>query len=144
MDHGEKAARRMLAGLCVEQKLADRATIDRWQKAVQDGAFDPDMCAEEILEKVGPKVGQSAELLARAGGLERDFLMMSQQTGLRGASRQVRRAGKGFMAVLVMNLIAISAYSLIIGAILVLLRHLYGWSYDGAIDNMVESVRNMF
>jgi len=132
-----------LAGLCIEQNLADRAIVKRWQKSVHEGGFDADACAAEILEQVGPKVGQSSELLARAGGLERDFLMHSLQTGARGVTRKVRRATRGFMALMVANLVAIAAYSLVVGAILILLRHLYKWSYDGAIDRVVDLVRGL-
>ena len=144
MDQGERAARRILAGLCIEQKLVDRKIAKRWQAAVQSGSFDPDACADEVLADAGDKVNQSAEVLARAGGLERDFLMMSLQTGMRGATRRAKRAGKGFLAYLLANLIAIGAYSLVVGALLILLRDRYGWSYDGAIDRVVDFVRGLF
>ncbi len=113
MDQAKQASRRLMAGLCVEQKLADRKLVKRWQEAVQAGEFDSDACADEILESVGDLLDTSPGLLARAGGLQRDFLMMSLQTGARGAVRNAKRKGKGFVAYLVANLVAISAYSLI-------------------------------
>jgi len=143
MDQGQKAARRLLAGLCIEAKLADRKIIQRWQETVPQGSFDPDACANEILESAGEAAEQNSQILARAGGLERDFLMMSQQTGIRGASRRAKRAGKGFMAYALANLIAIGAYSLVVGALMVLLRYHYGWSYDGLIDGAVSWVQNL-
>ena len=143
MDQGKIAARRLLAGLCIDQKLVDRGIVKRWQGRVQEGQFDPDACAEEVLDDAGEALTSHAPLAARAAGLERDFLMMSQQTGIRGASRRVRRAGKGFMAVVLANFIAIGAYSLVVAALMVLLRYHYDWSYDGWIDRAVAFVENL-
>ncbi|MEZ6004176.1 MAG: hypothetical protein R3F17_13925 [Planctomycetota bacterium] len=138
MENGDRAARRLLAGLCVEQKLADKQAVKRWQDAVVQGSFDPDACADEILASAETGIASSPTLLGRAAGLERDFLMMSRQTGIRGATRAARKTGRTFMAYLVANLIAIGAYSLVVGALLILLRYHYGWSYDGFIDRMVK------
>ncbi len=143
MDQGQKASRRLLAGLCIEQKLVDRSIVKRWQSRVHEGSFDADACADEVLEDAGEKAASHAPLAARAGGLERDFLMMSQQTGIQGASRRVKRAGKGFMALALANFIAIGAYSLVVGALMVLLRYHYDWSYDGWIDRAVGWVENL-
>jgi len=143
MNHAQKATRRLLAGLCIEANLADRKIVNRWQASVKDGSFDPDACAAEILEQDGPAAEQNSQILARAGGLERDFLMMSQQTGIKGATRRAKRAGKGFMAYALANLIAIGAYSLGGGALMVLLRYHYKWSYDGIIDKAVGWVEGL-
>lgn len=144
MDQSQQASRRLLAGLCIEQKLPDRKLIKRWQDAVQAGEFDADTCADEILESVGDKILISPELLARAGGLQRDFLMHSLQTGARGAIRKAKRQGKGFLAYLVANLVAISAYSLILAVVAIMLRQQRGWSYDGAIDGLIRFVTDLF
>ncbi len=144
MDQAKQASRRLMAGLCIEQKLPDRKLMKRWQDAVKAGEFDADACADEILENVGDQVDTSSELLARAGGLQRDFLMMSLQTGARGAVRNAKRKGKGFLAYLVANLVAISAYSLILAALAILLRQKYDWSYDGAIDGLIRFVTDLF
>ncbi len=144
MDQAKQASRRLMAGLCIEQKLPDRKLMKRWQDAVKAGEFDADACADEILENVGDQVNTSSELLARAGGLQRDFLMMSLQTGARGAVRNAKRKGKGFLAYLVANLVAISAYSLILAAMAILLRQKKDWSYDGAIDGLIRFVTDLF
>ena len=144
MDQAEQASRRLLAGLCIEQKLPDRKVLKRWQEAVQNGDFDSDACAEDILENVGDQVRTSSELLARAGGLQRDFLMMPLQTGARGAVRKAKRQGKGFLAYLIANLVAISTYSLILASVAILLRQKNGWSYDGAIDGLIRFVTDLF
>ncbi|MCP5023285.1 MAG: hypothetical protein GY930_16135 [bacterium] len=144
MDQAKKASRRLMAGLCIEQKLPDRKLVKRWQETVHSGSFDADTCANEILENVGDQMDTSAELLARAGGLQRDFLMMSLQTGARGAVRNAKRKGRGFLAYLVANLVAISAYSLILAAMAILLRQNRGWSYDDAIDGLIRYVTHLF
>ncbi len=144
MDQAKQASRRLMAGLCIEQKLPDRKLVKRWQETVQSGSFDADACADEILENVGDQMDTSSELLARAGGLQRDFLMMSLQTGARGAVRNAKRKGKGFVAYLVANLVAISAYSLILAAMAILLRQKRGWSYDEAIDGLIRFVTDLF
>jgi hypothetical protein len=144
MDQSQQASRRLLAGLCIEQNLPDRKLVKRWQETVHTGEFDADICADEILEDVGDRVHTSAELLARAGGLQRDFLMMSLQTGARGAVRKAKRQGKGFLAYLIANLVAISTYSLILAAMAILLRQKKGWSYDEAIDGLIRFVTDLF
>lgn len=144
MDQAQQASRRLLAGLCIEQKLPDRKLLKRWQETVQTGEFDADACADEVLEDVGDQVRTSMELLARAGGLQRDFLMMPLQTGARGAVRNAKRKGKGFLAYLVANLVAISTYSLILAAMAILLRQKKGWSYDEAIDGLIRFVTDLF
>ncbi|MDF1836395.1 MAG: hypothetical protein P1V35_00875 [Planctomycetota bacterium] len=144
MDRSQQATRRLLAGLCIEQNLPDRKLVKRWQATVHDGEFDADACADEILEDVGDRVHSSSELLARAGGLQRDFLMMSLQTGARGAIRKAKRQGKGFLAYLFANVVAITAYSLILAAMAILLRQQNGVSYDNAIDGLVRFVTDLF
>jgi hypothetical protein len=144
MDQSQQAARRILAGLCIEQNLPDRKLVKRWQAAVQSGEFDPDECADEILDDVGDRLHTSPELLARAGGLQRDFLMMSLQTGARGAIRKAKRQGKGFLAYLVANLVAISTYSLILAVMAIMLRQKRGWSYDEWIDGFIRFVTDLF
>ena len=144
MDQSQQASRRLLAGLCIEQNLPDRKLVKRWQASVHAGEFDADACADEILADAGDKVQASPQLLARAGGLQRDFLMMSLQTGARGAIRNAKRQGKGFLAYLLANLLAISAYSLVLAAMAILLRQQKGWSYDEAIDGLIRFVTNLF
>lgn len=144
MDQAKQASRRLMAGLCIEQKLPDRKLVKRWQETVHSGSFDADACADEILEDVGDQVDTSSQLLARAGGLQRDFLMMSLQTGARGAVRNAKRKGKGFVAYLVANLVAISAYSLILATMAILLRQKKGWSYDESIDGLIRFVTDLF
>ncbi|MCA9002088.1 MAG: hypothetical protein KDB61_09205 [Planctomycetes bacterium] len=144
MSQSEKASRRVLAGLCIEQNLPDKKIVKRWQESVHQGEFSPDECADEILENVGDRVDASPELLARAGGLERDFLMMSLQTGARGAIRSAKRKGKGFMAALVANLIGVGSYSLVLAILAILLRQKYSWSYDGWIDGFIRFVTDLF
>lgn len=135
----QQAWERVAAGLLVECGLADKKVAKRWQSAVMQQEWDADACAREILAASG---GQLAEprLVERAGRLERDLLMASFQRGVRGASRRARGAARNGAAFFVANVVAISVYSAIILALLILARVNYEWSLDGIIDRMVDAV----
>jgi len=129
----ERAWQRMRAGLLVELGIADRGATKRWQESVLAGEFDADACARDILGKSGVP-GDDPRVLERTSRLERDLLMMPLQRGIKGASRRARGAARGGAAFLLANLIAILVYTLILVAIVMLLRVNNGFSLDGMID----------
>ena len=133
----------MLAGILVEQKLADKSTAKRWQDAVIRGEFKADAAAEDLIAASADHL-ESPKVLERAGRLERDLVMMPLQSGVRGAGRGARRAARGGSAFLVANLLALTAYTLIIVSIAFLLRAQKGTSFDGMIDSVLESLGSLF
>ncbi len=137
------AWRRVSAGLLVEVGLADKKATKRWQAAVVRQEWDADAAARDILtaSQAGNQSGTSdPKFVERAGRLERDLLMSSFQSGVKGASRRARGAARNTTAFLVANLIAIVCYSAIILALAILARVKYEWTLDGIIDRMVEAV----
>jgi len=135
----ERSERLVLAGLLADLGLADKRVVKRWQDAILRGEFDPQACARELLEGAS-FAPDEPRLIERAGRLQRDLLMMPFQRGLRGAGRRARMATRTGMAYLVANLIAISVYTLVLVAIMLLLRVQYDTSFDGAIDRFLELV----
>lgn len=133
--------KRVAAGLLVETGLADKKTAKRWQSAIVQQGWDADACAEEILSYPGARAALSdPQILHRAARLERDLVMASFQKGVRGASRRVRGAARNTTAFFVANVIAILVYSAIILALLMVARIGYGWSLDGMIDTIKNTV----
>ena len=131
--------RLVLAGLLADLGLADRKVVKRWQDAILRGEFDPQACARELLA-AATCAPDEPRLVERASRLQRDLLMMPFQRGLRGAGRRARAATRTGMAYLVANLIAISVYTLVLVAIMLLLRVQYGTSFDGAIDRFLKLI----
>lgn len=134
-----RAWRRVSAGLLVEVGLADKKATKRWQAAVVRQEWDADAAARDIL--AASAAGTSdPKFVERAGRLERDLLMSSFQSGVKGASRRARGAARSTTAFLLANVIAIVCYSAIILALAILARIKYEWTLDGIIDRMVEAV----
>lgn len=138
-----RAWRRVLAGLLVEQGIADKAATKRWQEAVIRGEFKSDAAAEDVIAASNAGADHP-KVLERAGRLERDLMMMPLQSGVRGAGRGARRAVKGGSAFLLANLLALSAYTLIVLVIAFLLRWQRGTSFDTIIDNIKEGLGSVF
>lgn len=136
---GGRAADRVVAGLAADLGLADRKVVQRWQQAVIRSEYDADACARELLASANVAPDEP-RLVERAGRLQRDLLMMPFQRGMRGAARRARGASRRGMAYLVANLIAISVYTLVLVAIMLLVRVNYDFSFDGAIDRVLELV----
>ena len=139
----QRAWRRVLAGLLVEQRLADKAATRRWQDAVIRGEFKADAAAEDLIGASRDKL-DSPKVLERAGRLQRDLLMMPLQSGVRGAGRGARRAVRGGSAYLLANLLGLLAYTLIIASIALLLRAQRGTSFDALIDSILGTVGSLF
>lgn len=136
---GDRVTRRVLAGLIADLGLAEKKTVKRWQQAVIRGEFDADACARDVLEGANLSP-EEPRLVERAGRLQRDLLMMPFQRGLKGATRRARGASRRGMAYVVANLIAISVYSLVLVAIMLLVRVNYDFSFDGTLDGFLELV----
>jgi hypothetical protein len=130
---------RIAAGVLVDVGLADKAVVKRWQAAVLAQEWDADAAARAILASSAGAMADP-KFMARAARLERDLLMSSYQRGVKGASRRVRGAAKNSTAFFVANVVAISAYSAIILALLILARVSYDWDLNGIIDRMVDAV----
>jgi len=132
----ERASDRLLAGLLVEQGLADKDVARRWQASVVQGDWDADACAREVLER---SAGATADprILERAGRLQRDLVMSAFQQGMRKAVRSARGAARHGSAVLIANFVALLCYSLILIAIAFLLRVRWNWSFDQIIDRAI-------
>ncbi len=121
--------KRLIAGMALEQGMADAKVAKRWQESVVQGRFDPDACAEEIL--VSERVDREDDrLLHRSGRLLRDFLMA------RGAGRKARRAARGGLAFLLAQGLAFLALAGILVACMILLR-LKGVSFDEFLDRIL-------
>ncbi len=134
-----QAFERIAAGVLVDVGLADKAVVKRWQAAVLAQEWDADAAARAILASSAGGMSDP-KFLARAARLERDLVMSSYQRGIKGASRRVRGAAKNSTAFFVANVVAISVYSAIILALLILARVSYGWDLNGIIDRMVDAV----
>jgi hypothetical protein len=134
-----QAFERVAAGILVDVGLADKAVAKRWQAAVIAQEWDADAAARAILT-ASPGAMADPKFLARAARLERDLLMASFQRGVKGASRKVRGAAKNSTAFFVANVVALSVYSAIIFALLIIARVSYEWDLNGIIDGMVDAV----
>lgn len=134
-----QAYERLAAGVLVDVGLADKAAVKRWQTAVIQQEWDADAAARAILAG-SPGATSDPKFLERAGRLERDLLMASFTRGVKGASRRMRGAARNTTAFFVANVIAISVYSAIILALLILARVKYEWDLNGIIDRMVDAV----
>ena len=136
---GERAWRRVSAGMLVELGLAQKVESKRWQQAVMRGEFDADTCARELHASSGIEL-DDPRLLERAGRLERDLLMMPLQTGVRSAGRRARRAARGGLAYVVAQFVAIGVYTLILLAIVLLVRVKYDYSLDEMLDSWLRAI----
>jgi len=134
-----QAFERVAAGILVDVGLADKAVAKRWQAAVIAQEWDADAAAKAILT-ASSGATSDPKFLARAARLERDLLMASFQRGVKGASRKVRGAAKSSTAFFVANVVALSVYSAIIFALLIIARVSYEWDLNGIIDGMVDAV----
>jgi len=130
----ERVTRRLLAGLLVEQGLADKRAARRWQDEVREGRYDADRCAQEILG--ASPVPDEMRLLERSARLQRDFLMAPLLQGTRGAGRRMRQATKSGVAFLVAQLVGLVVYSAVIVAIALFLR-LRGVDFDVFLDRIL-------
>lgn len=129
------AWRRLRAGLVIDQGLADRATVRRWQNAVRDGSFDAGACAREIEAHI-TGVPDEERLVLRAGQMLRDFVMVSVQRGVQGTGRRARQAARSGAAFLIAQGTALAVFALIVLAAALLLR-LRGTSIDGILDRLL-------
>lgn len=129
--------RRLAAGMLVEQKLADRKAAKRAQASVLEGRYDADTAAEDLLSSSGVAL-DDPRLVERAGRLQRDLLMISYQTGLRGAGRKARGATRGFVALIISQAVAVSVYTLVLFVILLLAKLNYDLSYDAMLQSVLE------
>lgn len=134
---GSEFERRLHAGILADLGLADKAMTKRWQDAVVRGEWSPEACARDLLGGNAPDA-QDPRLLERASRLQRDLLMMPFQRGVKGASRRARAATRTGTAYLIANVIAISVYSLIVVAIMILARVNYDFSFDKVIDDFLS------
>ena len=130
------AARLVLAGLTLEQGLADKKVAKRWRQTVLDGKFRATDCAQEILETARPDPTQRM-VLDRASRLLRDFLMAPMQRGLRGAARRGRERARSGCAYVVAQATAFTVFAVIACAIGILLR-MKGNSLDGWADWVLD------
>ena len=126
-ERDERMWKRLKAGLCVELGLADPAAVRRWQDAAGADAFDPDRSAEEVLARSGVRPGEPL-LLERSGTLQRDLFMapLAAERGARGERR-------GLLGVLLGHALALTLYTVLVLAGLLLLR-VRGASVDGLLD----------
>lgn len=134
-----QAFERVAAGILVDVGLADKAVAKRWQAAVIAQEWDADAAAKAILQ-ASRGATSDPKFLARANRLELDLLMASFQRGVKGTSRKVRGAAKSSTAFFVANVVALSVYSAIIFALLIIARVSYEWDLNGIIDGMVDAV----
>ena len=131
---------RLRAGVLADLGLANRKEVKRWQEAVMRGEFDADACARDLVTQAAPDADDQ-RVLERAGRLQRDLLMMPFQRGVKGASRRARVATRRGTAYVLANLIAITVYSLVLVAIMILVRVNYDFSFDGLIDDFLSIFR---
>ncbi|MDA1264522.1 MAG: hypothetical protein O2816_05510, partial [Planctomycetota bacterium] len=132
--------RRLHAGVLADLQLANKKGAKRWQEAVMRGEFDPDACARDLIDGGVPDP-DDPRVLERAGRLQRDLLMMPFQRGMRGAGRRARMNTRKGMAYVLANVIAITVYSLVLVAIMILVRVNYGFSFDTVIDSFLDIFR---
>lgn len=123
---------RMIAGMLVELNLADKAAAKRWQSSVIDGVFQPDDCAKEILARSGVAASDN-RLDQRSSRLLRDMLMAPLLRGTKGATRKMRKAAKGGVAYVIMNVVVMCIYILMVFIGLVVWR-LQGGDVNGVLD----------
>jgi hypothetical protein len=94
--------------------------------------FRINACARELATDLrGPDAER--RLLERSGTLLRDFLMAPLLSGARGAARKAREKARGLVAYLVSQAVALLVFTLIVGAILLVLRS-QGRSIDAFLD----------
>jgi hypothetical protein len=118
--------------------MTDTQAVKRWRAAVMASEFDPGACARELL--AGEQVPRGdTRLLERATRLQRDLLMSAHQRGVKGVRRRARAATRSGAAYVLANLIAISIYSLVVLAVMLLVRVQYGTSFDGTLDGILEA-----
>ncbi len=120
-DSGGASWARVQAGMMVELGLADKAAVRTWQESVMRGDFSPDACARDISRGVELD-SEDPRLMERSGRLLRDFLMASTMSGVDGARRKARQAGKKGAAIFVSQLFLITVYTLIILVVMALLH----------------------
>ncbi|HJM56162.1 MAG TPA: hypothetical protein QF446_02450 [Planctomycetota bacterium] len=132
----DDVAARVRSGLLADLKLTDNQAVKRWRAAVMASEFDPASCARELLagEQVPPG---DTRLLERATRLQRDLLMSAHQRGVKGVRRRARAATRSGAAYVLANLIAISIYTLVVLAVMLLVRVQYGTSFDGTLDRII-------
>jgi hypothetical protein len=65
--------------------------------------------------------------------------MSAHQRGVKGVRRRARAATRSGAAYVLANLIAISIYSLVVLAVMLLVRVQYGTSFDGTLDGILEA-----
>lgn len=135
----DDVAGRVRSGLLADLNLTDNQAVKRWRAAVIASEFDPTACARELLagERVPPG---DTRLLERATRLQRDLLMSAHQRGVKGVRRRARAATRSGAAYVLANLIAISIYTLVVLAVMLLVRVQYGTSFDGTLDGILEGL----
>ena len=131
-----KADHLLLAGVILEQGLADKRSAKRWRGAVMDGKWDPSACAQEILASAGTS-RDDPRLRERSARLLRDFLMAPMQSGLRGAARRGRAKVRSGFAFVVVQMFILALFLLIACSAAVLLR-MRGKSLDGWADWVLD------
>ncbi len=131
-------ARRVRAGLLVELGLAPRDVARRWQKAVVEGRFEPDACADEVIAASRLKPDAESRLAGRAARLQRDLVMAPTLRGLRGAGRKAREGARGLVAFVVAQVVTLTVLAaiLLVGALVG--RVVFDVSYDGFLDSIAS------
>jgi len=132
----DEVAGRIRSGLLADLNLTDKQAVKRWRAAVIASEFDSAACARELLagEQVPPG---DTRMLERATRLQRDLLMSAHQRGVKGVRRKARAATRTGAAYVLANLIAILIYTLVVLAVMLLVRVEYGTSFDGFIDRIL-------
>jgi hypothetical protein len=133
IDPDERAWTRVRAGLSIDLGLVRGKVVSRWQEAVLRNEFDADVCAREVLDE-GALPLDDPRLVERSGRLLRDFLMASLQRGVQGAGRKIRSQARSGTAYLMANAIAITVYSAIVLAVMLLMRLKWNTSFDAFFD----------
>jgi hypothetical protein len=131
-----RAWRLLQAGLLVDLGLADKALVRRWQEAVRRSEFDPDACSRELLAE-GALDAADRRVLDRCALLLRDLLMAPLLRGASGAGRRARGAARSGLAFVIAQVLALAVYSLILAALMVLVRVRWDVSFDGWIDALL-------
>jgi hypothetical protein len=139
----DEVAERVRAGLLADLNLTDKQAVQRWRTAVMASEFDPAACARDLLagEQAGPG---DARLLERATRLQRDLLMSAHHRGVKGVRRRARAATRSGAAYVLANLIAISIYSLVVLAVMLLVRVQYDTSFDRTLDGILGVFDRIF
>ncbi len=131
-----KADHLLLAGVMLEQGLADKRAAKRWRGSVMDGKWDPSACAQEILVSSGAS-RDDPRLRERSARLLRDFLMAPMQSGLRGAARKGRAKVRSGFAFVLVQIFILALFLLMACSAAVLLR-MKGKSLDGWADWVLD------